>query len=324
MRAYELTAYDGPAGLRLADAPEPVAGDDHVVVDVHAIGVNFPDLLMTRGQYQYRPPLPVVPGCEVAGVVRVAPQGSAWVPGDRVAAFVWDGAYAEQVAVPLRAVAPAPDGVDLASAAAMIVNYQTVHFAFQRRGRLAEGETALVLGAAGGIGTAALQVARGLGATTIAGVANDAQAETARAAGADDVVVLHEGFSEQVRALTDGAGVDVVLDPLGDWLFDEAIRALRPEGRILVVGFAAGEIPRLKVNRLLLRNASAVGVAWGAFLDVEPDLTRRQAASLARMVADGVVRPHISSRFAFEELPDALERLSRGEIAGKGVVEITR
>lgn len=324
MRAFELQAYGGPEALRLTDVAEPEADDDHVVVDVHAVGINFPDLLLTRGQYQHKPPLPVVPGCEIAGVIRSDPEGSEWSPGDHVAAFVWQGGFAEQVAVPLNALAATPDGVDFASAAAMIVNYQTVHFALERRARLAPGETTFVLGAAGGIGTAAVQVAQGLGARVIAGVANEAQAETARAAGADDVVVLHEAFSQDVRRLTDGEGVDVVLDPLGDWLFDEAIRGLAPEGRILVVGFAAGAIPSVRVNRLLLRNVSAVGVAWGAFLDVDPELIGRQAASLARMVASGVVRPHISSRFAFEELPEALRRLGRGEIAGKGVVDVKR
>jgi NADPH:quinone reductase len=322
MRAFELHSYEGPAGLRPVEIPAPTPDDGHVVLDVGAIGINFPDLLMTRGQYQHRPDLPVVPGCEVAGTVRSAPAGSGWSPGERAAAFVWQGSYAEQVAVPLHTVTRAPAGLDLASTAAMVVNYHTVHFALVRRARVAAGETVLVLGAGGGIGTAGLQVARGLGARVVAGVATDQQEATARTAGTDEVVRLEEGFSEQLKELTGGRGVDVVLDPLGDWLFDEAIRGLAPEGRLLVVGFAAGSIPTLKVNRLLLRNASAVGVAFGAFLGLDPELMEAQGRSLAEMVDAGVVAPHISERYGFDELPEALERLARGGLPGKAVVEV--
>ncbi len=178
----------------------------------------------------------------------------------------------------------------------------------------------LVLGAAGGIGSAAVQVGRGLGARVIGGVANEDQLDAAREAGADDVLVLRQGFSAAVRELTNGRGVDVVLDPLGDWLFGEAIRALAPEGRILVVGFAAGAIPELKVNRLLLKNVSAVGVAWGAFLDIDPGLMRRASSAIAEMYESGVLDPLIGAEFTFFDIPEALHRLSRGEIRGKGVV----
>jgi NADPH:quinone reductase len=324
MRAFQLRAYEGPEGLELTDVAEPAADPDGVLLEIHAVGVNFPDLLLTKGQYQEKPSLPVVPGCEVAGIVRSAPDGSDWEVGDRAAAFVWQGGYAERVNVPLNSIAPVPEGMDLSSAAAMVVNYNTVHFALARRGQLQRGETALVMGAAGGIGTAALQVARGLGARVIAGVADEQQGETARAAGTDEVVVLAEGFSRTVRSLTDDRGVDVVLDPLGDWLFGEAIRALAPEGRILVIGFAAGDIPTLKVNRLLLRNVSAVGVAFGAFLGHAPGLMAEQAESLNRMVSEGIVRPQIGARYDFEDLPDALRRLERGEIPGKAVAEMAR
>lgn len=320
MRAFQLTEYAGPSALRAADVPSPEPGPDEVLVDVRAVGVNFPDLLMTQGRYQHRPALPVVPGCEVAGEVVRAPDGSGWAPGDRVAAFVWQGAYAERAVLPLHALVRVPDEVDWASAAAMLVNHHTVHFALERRARLEVDETVLVLGAGGGIGSAAVQVALGLGARVVAGVADPAQAETARAAGADHVLVLEPGFAGSVRELTGGRGVDVVLDPLGDWLFDEAVRALGPEGRLLVVGFAAGEIPQVRVNRLLLRNVGVLGVAFGAFLALEPGLMAEQARSLDRMVADGVVRPQIGARLPFDRLPEALSMLERGEIRGKGVV----
>lgn len=320
MRAFQLKEYAGPAGLEPVDLPAPEPGPEEVLVDVRAIGVNFPDLLMTKGQYQYRPELPAVPGCEVAGEVVRAPEGSGWSPGDRVAAFVWSGGFAERAVLPLSSLVRVPDEVELEAAAAMVVNYHTVHFALARRGRVEQGETVLVMGAGGGIGTAAVQVALGLGARVVAGVADEGQVATARAAGASDVVVLEKGFSAKVRELTDGRGVDAVLDPLGDWLFDEALRAVAPEGRILVIGFAAGQIPQVKVNRLLLRNAAVVGVAFGAFLELAPRLMAEQARSLDRMVADGTVRPQIGARFDFAQLPEALARLERGEIAGKGVV----
>lgn len=320
MRAFELLEYAGPTGLQLADRPAPVPGPEEVLLAVRAVGVNFPDLLMTKGQYQYRPDLPVVPGCEVAGEIVSAPQGSPWVPGDRVAAFIWHGAFAEQAVAPLNSVVRVPDGVDWASAAAMVVNYHTVHFALARRGGVRPGETVLVMGAGGGIGTAAVQVALGLGGRVLAGVANDEQVATAKAAGAQDVFVLEKGFSAHVRELSEGRGVDVVLDPLGDWLFDEALRALAPEGRVLVIGFAAGQIPQVKLNRLLLRNASVMGVAFGAFLGLDPLLMKEQGHSLDRMVAEGHVRPQIGARFTFDEIPVALGSLDRGTIAGKGVV----
>jgi NADPH:quinone reductase len=322
MRAQELHSYDGPAGLQLVDRPEPEPQADEALVEVHAIGVNFPDLLATKGQYQHKPDLPFVPGCEIAGVIRRAPVGSGWEAGQRIGAFLWQGGYAEVARVPLRAMMPVSDGTELATAAAMVVNYHTTLFALERRGQVREGETVLVLGAAGGIGTAGMQVAKGLGARVIGGVADEGQADVASAAGADDVVVLEEGFSKRIRELTGGRGVDAVLDPLGDWIFDEALRALAPEGRILIIGFAAGQIPKLGVNRLLLRNASAVGVAWGAFLDLDPNLMRTAGERLNQMLAAGHVRPQIGARFAFEEIPRALETLGRGEIPGKGVVVV--
>ncbi|MFE4667519.1 NADPH:quinone oxidoreductase family protein [Streptomyces sp. NPDC056716] len=320
MRVFQLTEYRGPAGLEQADVPAPVPGPDGVLVGVRAIGVNFPDLLLTKGEYQYRPDLPVVPGCEVAGVVLQAPADSVWTPGDRVAGFVREGGFAERAVLPPTSIVPIPDAMDFATAAAMVVNYHTVHFALVRRGQVRPGESVLVMGAGGGIGTAAVQVALGLGASVVAGVADEGQTAIARAAGATEVIVLGPDFARRVRELTGGRGVDAVVDPLGDWLFGEALRALAPEGRLLVVGFAAGRIPEVRVNRLLLRNVSVTGVAFGAFLERAPGLMAEQARSLDRMVADGTVRPRIGARFRFEDLPEALGRLDRGLVPGKGVV----
>lgn len=322
MKALQLEAFDGPDALRVVELEEPALTADSVVIDVHSIGINYPDLLITKGLYQLKPPLPFVPGSEVAGRVRAAPPGSGFSEGDPVAAFVWTGGFAEQVVAPVNSVYLLPSGMDFSTGAATIMNYQTVHFALARRGRLARGEQLLVLGAGGGIGTAGVQVGKGLGAHVIAGVANEEQAAVAARAGADDVLVLEPGFSATVREMTGGRGVDLVLDPLGDWLFGEALRAIAPEGRILVVGFAAGQIPTVAVNRLLLKNISAVGVAWGAFLSVDPGIMASAGEEIADMYAQGTVRPLISSRYHFEQIPHALQELERGAILGKAIVDL--
>jgi NADPH2:quinone reductase len=319
MKAYQLERYGGPDALRLAEVPLPSCDRDQVKVAVRAIGINYPDLLITQGLYQLKPGLPFVPGCEIAGVIEEAGDGSEWRLGDRVAAFVWQGGYAEHVAVPANMLMPLRDEIDFATGAAMVVNYQTTHFALARRGQLRRGETLLVMGAAGGIGTAGVQIGKGLGGRVIGGVADEGQTDTARSAGADEVLILREGFSQALRELTGGRGVDVVLDPLGDWMFGEALRGLAPEGRILVVGFAAGKIPELRVNRLLLGNVAAVGVAFGAFLDLDPGLMRRAGEALCDLHVRGVVRPQIADRYGFEDIPKALHRLERGEIPGKAV-----
>jgi NADPH2:quinone reductase len=322
MRALQLESYDGPGALRIAELPDPAVGAEEALVEVRAIGVNFPDLLITQGAYQHKPQTPFVPGCEIAGQVVEAPAGSGWSKGDPVAAFVWSGGYAERVAVPLAALTPLPAGADFLTGAAMVVNYHTTYFALARRGRLRSGEKLLVLGAGGGIGTAAIQVGVGLGATVIGGVADAEQAKIARAAGAAETLILAEGFAARVKEMVGGRGVDVVLDPLGDWIFAEALRALAPEGRALVVGFAAGGIPEIKTNRLLLRNIEAVGVGWGAFLDLDPEIVPEASKALGEMYAAGAIRPQVGARYAFEELPAALERLGRGEIPGKAVAEL--
>ncbi|MGW0816999.1 NADPH:quinone oxidoreductase family protein [Streptomyces viridiviolaceus] len=321
MKAFQLRDYSGPDGLVLAEVPDPVPAAGEVLIAVEAVGVNFPDLLLTQGRYQLRPDLPVVPGCEVAGVVTAAPPGGNLRPGDRVAAFTWTGGFAERVAVPTRSVAPVSPQHSSAEVASLLVNHHTALFALGRRSNLRPGSQVLVMGAAGGIGTASVQVAKGLGARVVAGVADPGQCATALAAGADEALVLSPGFAAAAREATaDGRGFDLVVDPVGSWLFDEAIRALAPEGTIVVIGFAAGEIPTVAVNRLLLRNAGVVGAAFGAFLDHDDRLMARQAAQLAAMAAAGHVRPQIEGVYDFEELPAQLHRLAHGQVRGKAVV----
>ncbi|MEV7863778.1 NADPH:quinone oxidoreductase family protein [Streptomyces hirsutus] len=323
MKAFELRDYVGPGGLVLADVARPPERDDQVLMAVEAVGINFPDLLLTKGTYQYKPELPTVPGCELAGRVESAPAGSGFTAGDKVAGFVWSGAFAEYAGVPLHSIAPIPAGLSVEEAAGTMVNYHTALFALQHRGGLEAGENVLVMGAAGGVGTAAIQVARGLGAHVVAGVSSEKRIGIARQAGAHEVLLLKEGFAPEVRDLSAGGrGIDVVVDPVGSWLFSEALRTLEPDGRIIVIGFAAGDIPSVAVNRVLLRNISVVGAAYGAFHDLDHGLMARQTETLADLVAAGHVRPVIEGVYDFEGLPELLLKLDRGEVAGKAVVSL--
>ena len=242
MRAAQIVSHDGPTALKVGEAPDPTPGEAEVLVETYVAGVTFPDLLMTRGEYQMSPEFPFVPGSEVAGKVRSAPEGSGFAPGDRVVAFPGVGGFAELTACRAEAVFSLPENFSYAQGAALPMNYLTCEFALDRRGRLAEGETVLVHGAAGGIGTAAIQLAKAMGARVIAVVSSEDKADVAKKAGADDAVMA-EGFLPAVKELTGGRGVDVIVDPVGGDRFFDSRRSLAPEGRLLVVGFTGREIP---------------------------------------------------------------------------------
>jgi len=319
MRALRVTTTDGPEAVEVLDVPEPTAGDGEVLVEVAAVGLAFPDLLLSRGEYQLRPELPFTLGVDLAGTVRSAPEGSGLAAGDRVAAVLPYGAGAELVAVGTDAVFPLPDELSWAEGAAMGMNYLTAHFALVRRGDLREGETVLVHGAAGGVGTATIQVAKGLGARSIAVVSSDAKEQVARDAGADDVVRV-DGFREAVKELTGGRGVDVVMDVVGGDLMTDSLRSLAPLGRLLVVGFAAGGIPEVRVNRLLLNNIDVRGVGWGAFAMVRPGFMREQWQELLPLVASGAVRPPVGATYGLDDAARALIEMQDRATLGKSVV----
>ena len=327
MRAIQIVEETGPdSALRVVDIPEPepshmLTPGEGVLVDVHVAGVSFPELLQTRGQYQMKPELPFVPGSEVGGVVRSAPEGAAVAAGDRVAAFCALGGWAETCVSPEFLTFKLPDELDFAQGAALVLNYHTAYFCLRLRGRLKEGETVLVHGAAGGVGTAALQVARGLGAKTIAAVSTEQKAVVAREAGADEVVLVQEGWKDRVLELS-GGGVDVVLDPVGGDRFLDSLRSLREDGRLVVVGFTGGSIPEVRVNRLLLRNTEVVGAGWGAYAMGKPDLNRQIGAALAEMIAAGTVRPVIGPRFALDSAAQALHTLDGRTATGKVVLDV--
>ena len=316
MRAVQITRLDGPTALEVVDVPEPQAGPGTVLVDVHVAGVTFPEVLQSRGEYQLKPELPFVPGSEVAGTVRSAPDGSALTTGQRVAAFPGLGAYAEVVAVPEGMVFPLPDRLSFLQGAALPMNYLTMHFGLTKRGQLREGETVLVHGAAGGVGTAAVQLAAALGARVIAVTSTEEKAEVARAAGAAETV-LADGFRDAVKDLTGGQGVDLVVDPVGGDRFTDSLRSLAREGRLLVIGFTAGEIPQVKVNRLLLNNISVVGVGWGAYWTRQPGYLQEQWADLLPLLEAGRLDPVLGTTHPLEDASQALLELDERRAAGK-------
>jgi NADPH:quinone reductase len=322
MRAFQISSLDGPDALELVERPDPepshfVTPGAGVVIDVRAVGIAFPDLLQSRGLYQIKPELPFIPGAEVAGTVVSASEG--FSPGDRVAAMTVLGGLAERAVAPPMLTFRLPDALDWAEGAGLVLNYHTVLFALQTRGRLQAGETVLVHGAAGGIGTAALQVAKALGARAIGVVSSDEKERIARDAGADEVLRSDGAWKDEAKAL---GGADVVLDPVGGDRFTDSIRSLREGGRLLVVGFTGGGIPEVRVNRLLLNNVSVVGVGWGAYALPKPGFVRAMGDDLERMIEAGSIRPVIGPRLAFAQAPEALRVLERREALGKVVVEL--
>jgi NADPH2:quinone reductase len=327
MRAIQIVEESGPdSALALVDLPEPepshmLTPGAGVVVEVHAAGVSFPELLQTRGQYQMRPPLPFVPGSEVGGVVLSAPEGAAVAPGDRVAAFCALGGFAETAVAPEFFTFALSPELDFAQGAALILNYHTAYFALLLRGRLAAGETVLVHGAAGGVGTACLQVAKGLGAKTIALVSSEAKREVAERAGADQTLLLSDGWKDEVLELS-GGGVEMVLDPVGGDRFTDSLRSLREGGRLVVVGFTGGSIPEVRVNRLLLKNTEVIGAGWGAYVMGKPQLNREIGAAVNGMVDAGFIRPIVGERFPLERAADALKTLDERRATGKIVLDV--
>lgn len=320
MKAQVLTAETGPEGLELTDVADPTPADGQVLVDIKSCGICFPDLLMSQGKYQMRAPLPFTPGTEVAGVVREAPEGSSVKVGDKVLVASLVGGFAEQVAAAPEQLLPLPEGLTFEQGAAMGINYQTALFALKTRAKVEPGETVGVLGAAGGVGTASIMVAKALGAKVIAIVHRKGADQLLRDAGADEVVQLEEGWGDELKKIAK-KGVDVMIDPSGGDVFDEALRQVAPDGRYVVIGFAAGGIPTVKLNRVLFRNIAVVGAAWGEYVRTHPDLPAKLHDELAQMIAKGL-SPMVNTTYTLDQLPQALTDLSEGRILGKAVVKI--
>ncbi len=329
MRAVQIVELTGPdTALALGDIPEPESPPQHmltpgsgVLVEVHGAGVSFPEVLQTRGEYQLKPPVPFVPGSEIAGIVREASAGSAVAPGDRVAAFCALGGFAELAVAPEFLTFPLAPQLDYAQGAGLILNYHTAYFALVLRGRLAAGETVLVHGAAGGVGTAALQVARGLGARTIAVVSSVEKQRIAEQAGADHVLRADGPWKDEASELS-GGGVDLVLDPVGGDRFTDSLRSLRETGRVVVVGFTGGSIPEVRVNRLLLGNTEVIGAGWGAYAMARPEVCRDIDLALRPLIESGVLAPIVGARFPLDRAADALHEIDERRALGKVVLDV--
>ena len=323
MYAHKITDFRGPDGVAWSEADEPAAAGDSpagdVLVDVVAAGVSFADLLQTRGQYQMQVPVPYVPGMDAAGVVRSAAPGSGFSAGQRVAVLVSRGCWQEVVSVPASRVLPLPDGMSFEAGAASSLNYLTALFALGRRGRAEAGETLLVHGAAGGVGIAAVQLGRALGLRTVAVASDEAKRDFALRYGADHAV-LADGWLAAVRGSLGERPVDIVLDPVGSSAgsdrMTDSLRSLAPEGRVLVLGFAGGEIPVVKVNRLLLGNTGVLGVAIREFVDVRPELVR----SLWEQLVELGLRDLPVMAFPFADARGALRCIEDRKARGKVVL----
>ncbi len=324
VKAVLCKQYGPPETLVVEELPSPRAGPGEAVVSVKAASVNFPDVLIIQNKYQFKPPLPFSPGSELAGVVKEVGAGVSSVrPGDKVMAFTTYGAFAEEVKTEAARLLPIPDGMDFNSAAAFVLTYGTSDHALRDRGALRAGETLLVLGAAGGVGLAAIEIGKALGARVIACASSGEKLAVCREHGADATInYAAEDLRERIKSLTEGRGVDVIYDPVGGAYSEPAFRSIAWRGRLLVVGFAAGEIPKLPLNLALLKGASVVGVFWGDFARREPKAFAGSIAQLGLWFREGKLHPHVSKIYPLEKAADALRLMAARQVKGKVVLAL--
>ncbi len=323
MKAILCRAYGPPASLELAELPDPTPGPGQVVIDVAACGVNFPDTLVIEGKYQFQPPMPFTPGTDVAGTIRAVGEGVALPVGARVFAFMGAGmgGYAEQVLVNTASVVPLPEGIEFVPAAALHLTYATTLHALVDRARVQPGETVLVLGAAGGVGLACVELAHLLGARVIAAASTEEKLAACRASGADATInYTTEDLRERIKALTEGKGVDVVYDPVGGAYAEPALRSMAWQGRYLVVGFTGGDIPRIPLNLPLLKGCAVVGVFWGGFAMRDPKANAAHMRQLVAWLAEGKIAPRIHATYPLADAPRALDDLIHRRVIGKAVI----
>ena len=322
MKALLCRELGSPEALAVEEVAAPKAGPGQVVLDVKAAGVNFPDILMVQGKYQFKPPMPFAPGCELAGIVKEVGAGVTHVkPGDAALAIVMHGAFAEDALAEAERVVLLPPGTDLEVAASFMFTYGTSYHALKDRARLAKGETLLVLGAAGGVGLAAVELGKLMGARVIAAASSADKLEACVSRGADATInYAAEDLRERIKALTEGRGVDVVYDPVGGAYSEPALRGMAWRGRFLVVGFAAGEIPKVALNLTLLKGCSIVGVFWGDFTKREPDASRENVRELLAWIAAGALKPLVSARYPLARGVEALQAMRERRVKGKVVI----
>lgn len=322
MKAVLCKQLGPPDSLVVENVPSLVPGKGQVVVSVKAAGVNFPDTLIIQGKYQFKPEPPFSPGGEVAGVVKIVGEGvTGWKPGDRVIAAATWGGFAEELLTDADRLIPLVDKMDFVPASAFILTYGTSYHALKDRAQLKPGETLLVLGASGGVGLAAVQIGKAMGARVIAAASSDAKLQVCRENGADEVInYASEDLRTRIKALTAGKGVDVVYDPVGGPYSEPALRDMAWNGRFLVVGFAAGDIPKIALNLALLKGCSIVGVFWGAFTKNEAARNRANNAELMQLYLDGKVKPHIHATYPLERATEALNEVMNKRVSGKVVL----
>jgi NADPH2:quinone reductase len=322
MRAVRCQELTGPSSLRVDELPDPEPGAGEVLIEVRAAGVNFPDVLLSYGKYQFKPSPPFIPGGEAAGIVQKVGSGvTALKVGDRVATTMIYGAFAERITVPEALVVKLPDSVGFETGAATLLTYLTTIHALVDRASLKSGETLLVLGAAGGVGVAAIQLGKLLGARVLAAASTDEKVAFCKSQGADEGIAYgKEDLKERVKALTGGNGANVIYDAVGGPYAEPALRAIAWEGRYLVVGFAAGEIPRIPLNLTLLKGCQIVGVFWGQFAAREPARNRANGERIFEWIAEGKLAPRIDHVLPFAEAGEALRKLERREVMGKLVL----
>ena len=324
MKAVLCKAF-GPADtLVIEDTSSPQIKKNEVLLDVHAAGINFPDTLIIEGKYQFKPPFPFSPGGEAAGVISAVGENVSHLNvGDRVMALTGWGSCAEQIAVPAYNILPMPDAMDFTTAAAFSMTYGTAMHALKQRGALQAGETLLVLGASGGVGLAAIEIGKAMGARVIAAASSAEKLEVARQAGADELINYQdEDIRERLKTLTKGQGVDVVIDPVGGDLFETVLRSIAWNGRMLVIGFASGTIPSLPANLPLLKGAAVIGVFWGSFAQRQPQDNVANFQQLFAWFAEGKLKPLVSQTFALEDTAQAINTLAARKAVGKLVIKV--
>jgi NADPH:quinone reductase len=322
MKAVLCNAFGPPESLVIEDIEPPRPGKDQVLISVKACGVNFPDTLIIQGQYQSKPPFPFIPGSEVAGIVKEVGEGVDHVKvGDRVIAFTGLGGFAEEVIADAPRLIPMPRSMDFTTASAFVMTYGTSHHALKDRAQLKQGETLLVLGAAGGVGLAAVEIGKVMGARVIAAASSDEKLEVCKQHGADEVINYStEDLRGRIKQLTGGKGVDVAFDPVGGDFSEPVLRSMAWGGRFLVIGFAAGDIPRVPLNLPLLKVYSIVGVFWGSFMERDPKHGQENLMDLLKWFAEGKLKPHVSATYQLDHVADALNDLMERKVTGKAVL----
>lgn len=322
MKAVLCRAYGPPESLVIEDIPEPSCGPGQARIAVEAVGINFPDCLMIEGKYQFKPDFPFSPGGELSGTVIEVGEGVSNVAaGDRICGGGGHGGLAEQIILPADGLRPIPAGMDMTTAAAWSTTYGTSYHALKQRGELKPGETLLVLGAGGGVGLAAVELGHAMGARVIAAASSEAKLQAAREAGADECIDYSDGeLKDKVKALTGGKGADVIYDPVGGPLFDQCMRSINWKGRVLIVGFVGGDIPKVPTNLILLKGCQIVGVFYGSFAAREPEATAENWEELRALFTAGKIKPKVSRVYPFAESAAALRCLTNREAIGKVVV----